>query len=182
MQHTKERSSSESSTIEAWREWVARHRLLGALVAAVVATHMATIVGYFLPGIGLPKLDWNSVNGFVYAPGASPMGQFVTGGFFHYVDGFVFTILFAIAVHPLLPWRNTALGNMAKALVFGTILAIVSLAFMTPHVYAPAMGAQAGFFSHEFGGEFVLAVFVWHWVYALHLGAVFNPASDHHRG
>jgi hypothetical protein len=112
----------------------------------------------------------------VYTPGASPLVQF-TGGIFHYVDGIVFTLLFVVALHPRLPWRNTSRGNMAKALTFGTILAVLSVAVMTPLVYAPAMGAHAGFLSLNFGWIFVMAVFLWHWLYAVHLGVIYNPTS-----
>ncbi|WP_406464989.1 hypothetical protein OH768_53630 [Streptomyces sp. NBC_01622] len=161
-----------------WRVWVTHHRLPAALLAGLVATQMATIVGYFLPGVGLAKLDWNMVNGAVYTPGASPMAQFVSGGFFHYLDGIVFTVLFVVAVHPRLPWRDTAAGNLAKALVFGTALALVSLVFMTPRVYGPALGADAGFFSHHFGWKFIVSVFVWHAVYAVHLGLIYNPSAQ----
>ncbi|WP_445189305.1 hypothetical protein ACTXG6_19965 [Pseudonocardia sp. Cha107L01] len=49
---------------------------------------------------------------------------------------------------------------MAKAFVFGTILAVLSVLVMTPLVYAPAMGVHAGFLSLNFGWIFVLAVFV----------------------
>jgi hypothetical protein len=162
---------------QTWGTWVQAHRLATAFLAGLVATHIATIVGYFMPAIGLPKLDWNTANGAVYTPGASPLVQFVTGGIFHYVDGIVFTLLYVVALHPRLPWRNTPRGNMAKALTFGTILAVLSVAVMTPLVYAPAMGANAGFLSLNFGWIFVLAVFLWHWLYAIHLGVIYNPTS-----
>jgi len=45
------------------------------------------VVGYFMPGIGLPQLDWNRINGMIYTPKASPDVQFLSGGVFHYVDG-----------------------------------------------------------------------------------------------
>lgn len=65
---------------------------------------------------------------------------------------------------------------MAKALAWGTLLAVISVAFMTPQVYGPALGHEAGFLSLDFGWEFVLAVVVWHWVCAVHVGLFFNPA------
>jgi hypothetical protein len=164
-----------------WGMWVDHHRVAAALLAGLAATHIATIVGFFMPAIGLPKLDWNSANGAVYTPGASPLTQFISGGLFHYLDGIIFTLLYVVALHPMLPWRNSPAGNMAKAFVFGTILAVLSVVVMTPLVYAPAMGVHAGFLSLNFGWIFVLAVFVWHWVYALHLGLIYNPTSPHRR-
>ncbi len=77
--------------VDRYRTWVSDHRASAALLAAVVATHLATVIGYFMPGIGLPQLDWNRINGAIYTPKASPDVQFLSGGVFHYVDGIVFT-------------------------------------------------------------------------------------------
>ena len=165
-----------SGGLDRYRTWVTDHRISAALLAAVVATHMATVIGYWMPGIGLPQLDWNRINGSIYTPNVSPDLQFVSGGVFHYLDGIVFTVVFVVAVHPLLRWRSTTFGNALKGLVFGTILAIISCAFMIPRVYFPA--ADVGFFSHNLGWQLLLAVFVWHWVYGLHLGMIYNPSDS----
>src|SRR5947209_4058647 len=160
--------------VERYRTWVRDHRVSAALLAAVVATHVATVIGYWMPGIGLPQLDWNRINGTIYTPKASPDVQFLSGGVFHYVDGIVFTIVFVVAIYPLLRWRSTALGNTLKGLFFGTILATISCAFMIPRVYFP--DAHVGFFSHNLGWKLILAVYVWHWVYGLNLGMIYNPS------
>jgi hypothetical protein len=160
--------------LDRYRAWVSDHKISAALVAAVVATHMATVIGYWMPGIGLPQLDWNRINGTIYTPTASSDGQFLSGGFFHYVDGIVFTLVFVIAVYPLLRWRSTTFGNALKGLFFGTILATISCAFMIPRVYFP--DAHVGFFSHNLGWKLILAVYVWHWVYGLNLGMIYNPS------
>jgi hypothetical protein len=155
---------------------VTDHRVSAALLAAVVATHMATVIGYWMPGIGLPQLDWNRINGSIYTPNLSPDLQFLSGGVFHYLDGIVFTVVFVVAVYPLLRWRSTTFGNALKGLLFGTILATISCAFMIPRVYFPA--TDVGFFSHNLGWQLLLAVFVWHWVYGLHLGMIYNPSDS----
>ena len=162
--------------VERYRTWVRDHRVSAALLAAVVATHVATVIGYWMPGIGLPQLDWNRINGTIYTPKASPDVQFLSGGVFHYVDGIVFTIVFVVAIYPLLRWRSTAFGNTLKGLFFGTTLATISCAFMIPRVYFPA--AHVGFFSHHLGWKLVLAVYVWHWVYGLNLGMIYNPSHS----
>jgi hypothetical protein len=169
--------TAESLTsAQAWRAWVRGHTAAAALLAGLVATQMATIVGYWFPGIGLPQLDWNRVNGAIYTPKASSNVQFLSGGIFHYLDGIVFAVIFAVGIFPFLKWRSSPLGNIAKGLAMGTVLALVSVMFMIPRVYFPA--AHAGFFSHNLGWKLVLAVFLWHWVYGLHLGLVFNPAEQ----
>lgn len=158
-----------------WRLWATRHRVAAAVLAGLVATQLATIAGFWFPGIGLSKLDWNTANGFVYVPYASPLERFLVGGGFHYFDGIVFAVLFACALRPLLRWRDTVLGNLAKGLTMGTLLAVISVVFMTPRVFGPALGLNAGFLSLHLGWKYVISVFVWHWVYGAHLGVVYNP-------
>src|SRR5213080_2477195 len=109
-------SAASQSAVDRYRAWVSDHRVSAALLAGLVATHMATVVGYFMPGIGLPQLDWNRINGAIYTPKASPDLQFLSGGVFHYVDGIVFTLVFVVAVFPLLRWASTPLGNTIKGL------------------------------------------------------------------
>src|SRR6266481_3494973 len=72
--------------VDSFLNWFGDHRDSAALLAGLVATHLATVVGYFMPGIGLPQLDWNRINGAIYTPKASPDVQFLSGGVFHYVD------------------------------------------------------------------------------------------------
>jgi hypothetical protein len=165
--------TSSENAVDRYRAWVRDHRVSAAALAGLVATHLATIVGYFMPGIGLPQLDWNRINGAIYTPNASPDVQFLSGGIFHYVDGIVFTLVFAVAVYPLLRWASTPVGNAFKGLFFGTLLATVSCAFMIPRVYFPH--AHVGFFGHHLGWKVILAVYVWHWVYGLNLGMMYNP-------
>ena len=126
--------------------------------------------------IGLPQLDWNRVNGMIYTPTASVDVQFLSGGIFHYLDGLVFSVLYAAALFPLLRWRSTVVGNLLKGLLFGTVLATISCAFMTPRVYFP--NQDVGFFSHNLGWQTILAVYLWHWVFGAHLGAIYNPEEE----
>jgi hypothetical protein len=159
-----------------YRAWVTQHPVAAALLAGLVATHVATIIGYWMPGIGLPQLDWNRVNGMIYTPTASVDVQFLSGGIFHYLDGLVFSVLYAAALFPLLRWRSTVVGNLLKGLLFGTVLATISCAFMTPRVYFP--NQDVGFFSHNLGWQTILAVYLWHWVFGAHLGAIYNPEEE----
>src|SRR6266702_7952655 len=104
--------ATTEGAVDRYRAWVGDHRVSAAALAGLVATHLATVVGYWMPGIGLPQLDWNRINGSIYTPNASPDLQFLSGGIFHYLDGIVFTVVFVVAVHPLLRWRSTTFGNV----------------------------------------------------------------------
>jgi hypothetical protein len=99
-----------------WRLWVREHRVGAAVLAGLVATHIATVVGYWMPGIGLPQLDWNRVNGLIYTPKASPDVQFLSGGVFHYMDGVVFSVLFAVALFPAVAVALDAARECAERL------------------------------------------------------------------
>jgi len=158
-----------------WRRWATRHRVPAALLAGLVATHIATVLGFWMGGFGLVRLDWNTANGKVYVPTESPLAQFLVGGAMHYLDGIVFAVLFAVAVHPQLPWPNSELGNLVKGLLFGTVLAVIALAVLTPLIYGPARGASAGVFSSGFGWRYIVGVFLFHWIYGAHVGLIYSP-------
>ena len=117
-----------------WRDWATAHRAAAALLAGVVATHIATVFGFMEVGVGLPRLDYMTQNGGLYLPKASPNVQFLTGGILHYADGIVFAVLFAAVLHPVLPWRSTPIGNILKGMFLGTILATIVVAFLANYV------------------------------------------------
>jgi len=128
---------------------------------------------------GLKRLDWPTANGLVYIPDAGPVALFLVGGLFHYLDGMFFALVFAVGLAPHLPFGSGTRGNLLRALAFGLVLSIVALLIMTPLVYAPARGSVAGFFSHNFGWQYIVGNLIFHLVYGLHLGLIYNPADDH---
>ena len=173
-----EPESPSAPSPPAWRRWSTRHRVAAALLAGLVATHIATVLGFWMGGFGLVRLDWNTANGKVYVPKESPLSQFLIGGGMHYVDGIVFAVLFAVAIHPRLPWPDTGVGNVVKGLVFGTILAVIALAIRTPLIYGPARAADAGVFSSGFGWKYIVGVFLFHWIYGAHVGLIYSPLPE----
>src|SRR5271155_3004471 len=86
----------------AWRVWVTRHPIGAALISGFVATHIATVFGFWFHGIGLPDLNWPVANGYVVDPHGSIPVQFALGEFIHGIDGLVFTLIFALFLFPLL--------------------------------------------------------------------------------
>jgi len=164
-----------NSLLTRWRAWATIHPISASLLAGLIATHISTVLGFWMGSFGLARLDWNTANGLVYVPDADPLAQWVIGGLMHYTDGILFGVLYGVAFHPRMPWANSELGNGLKGLAFGTVLALVALTVLTPLVYAPAAGNVAGVFRTNFGWEFVLGVFIFHWVYGLHLGLIYSP-------
>ncbi len=161
-----------------YRIWVTRHPIASALLAGFAATHIATLFGYFFPGIGLPQLNWPIVNGNVVLPKASPVAKFVVGELFiHGMDGIVFTLIYAIVIFPLLSpivrYRVDPVANMIKAVIFALVLATISVGFLTPYVYAPHSGA--GLFSTGFGWKTPFAIYMWHLAFGVNLGMLYNP-------
>lgn len=156
-----------------WRAWVTGHPIASSLLAGVVATQLATVFGIWFRGFGLPTLSWPAVNGAIILPTGSPVAQFAVGELVHSVDGVVFALLFALLVHPRIPLPNTIIGNLAKAIIYGTVLAIISAAWWVPYVAFPHSGA--GVFSSGFGWKLVFGIFLWHWIYGYLLGTVYSP-------
>lgn len=165
-------------TVYAWRRWATRHRVLAAMLGGAVAVHVTTLLGFWFGGFGLTRLDYNTANGMVYLPDASPVQQFLVGGLSHYVDGVFFAVVFAIAISPRLPLRATAVGNLAKALIFGTVLALLALFVTAPFVFGPARGIHDPLVAFHAGWKYVLSVLLFHWLYGLHLGLIYNPLDD----
>jgi hypothetical protein len=158
------------------RSIATRHKVGTAILAGLVATHLASMLGFWEHGWGLTVLDFNTLNGLQLLPHASHNVDFFAGTAAHYTNGVSFAVLYAFTVHALLPIRNTALGNMVKALIFGTGLALFALLVMVPLVFVPQ--AHLGFFSHRAGFTFILSTFVVHWAYGFILGSIYNPLPD----
>ena len=155
-----------------WRAYAAAHPVGSSLLAGAVATQFATVFGIWFKGFGLPVLNWPTVNGQLIIPTSSPGVQYFAGAISHFADGVFFALLFALLFHPLIPLRNTLLGNLIKALLYGTVLAVISAAWWVPAVYVPH---HAGFLSTGLGWKLTFGIFLWHWIYGYFLGTVYCP-------
>jgi len=162
-----------------WRAWVARHPIGGSLLAGAVATQFATVFGIWFPGFGLPSLNWPVANGelILGIPVGTPAtaATYFVGELSHFTDGVFFALLFALLFHPLIPIRNTLPGNLIKAFLYGTVLAVISAAWWLPAVYIPH---HAGFLSTSLGWKLTFGVFLWHWIYGYFLGTVYCPSPQ----
>jgi hypothetical protein len=165
---------------------VSKSRLVTALVAGFVATHIATVTGYWYHGINLPDLGWPDFNGtLLLGTEASPLSRFVAGAVFHGLTGISFALFFAYVVHPVLPLPNTTAGNVAKALLFSFALATISAGWWVPQLFNQVFNADLGFFSQNVGPLFFkrggwtvpFGIYLWHFVYGLNLGLLYNPRT-----
>lgn len=160
-----------------WRTWLGEHPVFGPALIGLIATQMATIIGYYLKGIGLPPVPWPLYNGALFAPAGdfgSP-ASFFAGQSIHMVDGVVLTILFVLLLHGRIPLPNTKLGNIEKGLVYGTILAIISAGFLVPYVYAPKAGYGIFSFDTPDGWKLPASILLFHWAYGFFIGVLYNP-------
>ena len=156
-----------------WRVWLTRHLIAGAALVGTMATWVATIFGFWLGGIGLPQLNWPIANGAVVLPKSSAAVQFSAGEFIHGIDGIVFTMIFVVFIYPMLGRSRTPGANMARGIFFGMVLATLSAGFLVPYVYYPHLGA--GIFGSGFGWKVVFAIYLWHFVFGVNLGMLYNP-------
>ncbi|MEX1133732.1 MAG: hypothetical protein WED83_02685 [Acidimicrobiia bacterium] len=172
---------SDSAT--RWRLVATRRPLAMALVAGILATHIATITGYWYHGIGLRDLDFPAFNGMLlFRPGvgddlvaaagvALPL-RLILGWIAHLFTGVVFAMVYAVLIQPMLKWKS----NMAKALAWGAVLAIVSGLWWVPVLFDEF---DLGFAAWNFDTwKGIVAIFLWHAIWAVNLALFYNPLSD----
>lgn len=172
-----------------YQNWVYRHPVGGAAVAAFVATQVGTIWGYYAKGIGLPSLPFPNYNGALFAPASvakdfsnfGNTGSFFVGQSIHMINGIVFGMMFALVAYKTLPTFLPKMKSVPKGLVFGIVQTIISIGFLFPYVYAP----KSGFGIFSFGANALgtnpdhwklpVAVLLWHLIYGALLGLLYNP-------
>jgi hypothetical protein len=179
-----------NSFVDDWRDYATRHRLVTAIVAGLVATHVTTNFGMWYHGIGLPDLNFNLLNGFLVfgnsamdpAGMSDPVTLTTFGAAVHYAQGVVFALVFAVGIHPLLPIKNSVAGNIVKAIIWGLVLATLSAVWwinLFPNLAGP--GVNAGIFMTNLGPDswkWLIAVYLWHIVYGLNLGLFYQPKEQ----
>ena len=164
-------------------------KLLAAVVCGFIATHVATITGFWYEIIHLPAVDWNRFNGqyLVGDGGSSDFETFVMGWLFHLFTGLVLTIAFVFLIRKLLPLPYTIWGNLGAACVWGLILALLSMFIITP--YIDPYNAHPGFMSLDLkladnegnlrpGWQTPLVILIWHMIYGIQLGSFYNPKEE----
>lgn len=163
-----------------WRRTVTERPLAGALVAGFVATHIATVTGYWYHGLaltsgeGFPDLGWPAFNGLLLIPDEGGLAQFWAGTVYHLFTGLSFSFVYAFLLFPMFRGKNSVGGNIVKALVFALVLATISAVWWVPQLF-PAF--NPGFFSWNLGWKTVFGIYLWHVIYGLNLGALYSPLA-----
>ena len=159
-----------------WYDWVDQHRVAASALVGVIATQLGTYFGYVFPAIGLPTLPWPLYNGVLATPAEEfgTTGSFFAGNSLHFVNGIVFAILYAVLALPIMPFRNTHGGNVARGLLYSVVLNVISLAVLVPYAYVPKQGYGLFAFSGPDGWKLPAAVLLWHLIYGFFLGTLFQ--------
>ena len=159
-----------------WYDWVNLHRVGAAALVGVIATAIATYFGYVFPAIGLPTVPWPLFNGVLGAPVeefGTPASYFV-GQSIHFVNGVVFTILYAALALHVLPFRNTHGGNILKGILYSVVLTIISLGVLVPYAYVPKQGFGLFTFYGPDGWKLPAAVLLWHVIWGFFIGVLYQ--------
>ena len=162
-----------------WRAWVARNPFGAAAVAGLIATQMATLVGYYFNGIGLPQTPWPLYNGALVAPATEfgSVASYFAGQSIHMVDAVVFTILFAVLIHGRMRFLpNTPGGDIWKGIIYGEGAVGLSMGFLVPYVYAPKSGYGLFSFGTPDEWKLPLSIALWHLTYGFLVGVLYSPA------
>jgi len=157
-----------------------------AVIAAFIATHVATMAGLWFGGARLPKFDFNQLNGWLVLGFTNdPVQTWVVGGILHYTSGIIWGVVFALVMHPALgrfirPLAAlTPVNNYIKGFIWGIVLWIISSALWMPLLIDPLFGGGVvGPFLTKFGANGVQAVvtnLLWHSIYGVNLGLLFSP-------
>jgi hypothetical protein len=159
-----------------WYDWVNLHRVGAAALVGVVATQIATYFGYVFPAIGLPTLPWPLFNGVLGAPVEEfgTTGSYFVGQSLHFVNGVIFTILYAVLALHMMPFRNTHGGNVLRGLLYSVVLTIISLGVLVPYAYVPKQGYGLFTFYGPDGWKLPAAVLLWHLIWGFFLGTLYQ--------
>jgi hypothetical protein len=169
---------------------ISNNQLTAGLIAGFIATFIATITGFWYKIIHLPAVDWNRFNGTYLVgsgEGTSDFEIFLTGWTFHTFTGIALSLAFVFLIRPKIALPYTQLGNLEAAVIWGVVLALISMFIITP--YLDPYGASPGFMSLDLrltdaegdlrpGWQSPLVILIWRLVYGVQLGAFYNPSPE----
>ncbi len=174
-----------------WQDWVENKPILSLAIVGVVATQLGTYFGYVFPAFGLPVLPWplyngilgttiaNGVNGATVdqAFGVSSNAFFV-GHSLHFVNGIVFAILWGIMYREDV--ARFFKSNVLNGISYAVVMSIISIGVLVPYAYVPKQGYGLFLFDGPDGWKLPFGILVWHLIYGVFLGLLWNPKVPKH--
>ncbi len=122
-----------------------------AASAGLVATFVALTVGYWLPGIGLLRLDFPALNGNLIVPASTASaGVWLIGAGQTFGIGTLLAVVYARWIRSRLPGRGPTRG-----LVWGALVGVVAGLTVFPLVYG------GGVFGIAWEAQAPLAMALW---------------------
>lgn len=173
-----------------WQVWVEQKPILSLFVVGIIATQLGTYFGYVFPAVGLPVLPWplyngilgttiaDGFNGAVATEGAFSVtaDSFFVGHSLHFINGIVFAMLWGIL------FREDAArfikNNVLNGMVYAFIMTIISAGLLVPYAYVPNQGYGFFLFDGPDGWKLPFGILVWHMIYGVFLGLLWNPSHD----
>ena len=173
-----------SATRSSIKYLVGNSPLVSGLIAAFIATHIATMAGLWFGAVRLPQFDFNSINGWLVLGFMQAADvTFAIGAVIHYTNGILWGLIFVLLIHAVMGRWVRSLGpltpavNLGKGLIWGWALWLISSAVWMPLVVGN-IGIPVGAFLTNFGTVGYEAVFtnlLWHTIYGVNLGLIYNP-------
>jgi hypothetical protein len=170
-----------------WQRWVDDKPILSLLAVGIIATQLGTYFGYVFPAVGLPVLPWplyngilgttiaDGVNGAAVEGFAVSSDSFFVGHSLHFVNGIVFAVLWGIMFREDV--ARFVKNNVARGLLYGVIMTIISAGLLVPYAYVPEQGYGFFLFDGPDGWKLPFGILVWHLIYGLFLGLLWNPTD-----
>ena len=173
-----------------WQDWVENKPILSLFVVGIVATQLGTFFGYVFPAIGIPVLPWplyNGILGTTIVDGVNGAGvegfavssdAFFVGHSMHFINGIVFAMLWGIMYREDVArfFKNNILNGASYAV----IMSIISAGLLVPYAYVPNQGFGFFLFDGPDGWKLPFGILIWHLIYGVFLGLLWNPSVPAH--
>jgi hypothetical protein len=149
-----------------------KRKFVRAIISGFISVHIANIVGYWLPSIRLPRIDFASImfsfpTAAMYEENIAREMLFVWGIFQHFINSMILALFYAWILFPRLPGPRWLRG-----IIVGLGLWLISMFILSPIVF------KAGLFAYELSGLAWLSSLIFHLVYGVLLGIIYYPASN----
>jgi hypothetical protein len=171
-----------------WQLWVDRQPILSLIIVGVIATQLGTYFGYVFPAVGIPVLPWPLYNGILASTIADGFNatvvdegfavsadSFFMGHSLHFINGIVFAVLWGVLFREDV--AKFVKNNIARGLLYGVIMTIISAGLLVPYAYVPEQDYGLFLFDGPDGWKLPFGILIWHLIYGLFLGLLWNPTD-----